>query len=180
MNKNLPRLVLLTAALATAGLAGADYKIDMNAIDIKGVGASVGTIKVAADPKGGVVITPDLKGLPPGEHGFHIHERANCSAAQKDGKLEPGEGAGPHFDPQKTHKHLGPKGGGHLGDMPVLNVKADGTATEPVTVATLKLKDFPNRSLMIHAGGDNYSDQPKPNGGGGTRIACGVVEHKAR
>jgi Cu-Zn family superoxide dismutase len=177
---NALRPVILVAALAATGLAQADYKVDMNAIDERGVGASIGSVKVAANPKGGVVLTPDLKGLPPGQHGFHIHEKANCSAMQKDGKLEPGEGAGPHFDPDKLHKHAGPQGGGHRGDMPVLTVKADGTATDPVNAPKLQLKDFGNRSLMIHAGGDNYSDQPKPNGGGGTRIACGIVEHKAR
>jgi Cu-Zn family superoxide dismutase len=175
MNRKL-RLALFAAALGVSGLAAADYKVDMNAIDAKGVGASLGTVKIAADPKGGVVLTPDLKGLPAGEHGFHVHEKANCSAMQKDGKLEPGEGAGPHFDPKATHKHAGPSGPGHLGDLPALTVAADGSASQPVTAPHMKLTDFRNRSLVIHEGGDNYSDQPKPNGGGGTRIACGVVE----
>jgi Cu-Zn family superoxide dismutase len=179
MNNQL-RLLIIASACAAAGFAHADYKVDMNAIDARGVGASVGTVKISADAKGGAVITPDLKGLPPGEHGFHVHEKANCSALQKDGKLEPGEGAGAHFDPDKAHKHAGPQGTGHRGDMPVLKVKADGTATDPMSAPKLRLKDFANRSIVIHEGGDNYSDQPKPNGGGGTRIACGVVEHKER
>ena len=172
------RLLTLAAlsGFAFSPAAFADYKVGMNLLDTKGVGASVGSIKVAADPKGGVVLTPDLKGLPPGDHGFHMHEKDNCSAMQKDGKLEPGEGAGPHFDPKKTHKHAGPAGGGHMGDLPVLKVGADGTATTPMTVAGLKVRDFANRSLIIHADGDNYVDAPKPNGGGGARIACGMVQ----
>ena len=174
MNRKLAPAVLFAFAFAPAAFA--DYKVDMNAIDIKGVGASMGSVRIVADKAGGVVLTPDLKGLPPGDHGFHVHVKDNCSAAQKDGKLEPGEGAGPHFDPKKTHKHAGPTGGGHLGDLPVLKVGADGTATAPMKVPGLRLKDFTNRSLMIHAGGDNYSDQPQPNGGGGARIACGVVQ----
>ena len=165
----------LSSALL-ASTASADYKVRMNAIDQKGVGASVGTVMVAADPKGGVILTPALKDLPPGDHGFHMHEKNNCSAMQKDGKLEPGEGAGPHFDPKKTHKHSGPAGDGHKGDLPLLKVGADGTATTPMNVAGLKVSDFRNRSLVIHAEGDNYSDQPKPNGGGGARIACGTVQ----
>ena len=172
---NRPLAFAVFSVLASPSLAFADYRVDMNAIDTKGVGASMGSVKITAG-KGGVVLTPNLKGLPPGDHGFHVHEKANCSAMQKDGKLEPGEGAGAHFDPKKTHKHTGPKGGGHLGDLPVLKVGADGTATAPMTVAGLRLKDFTNRSLMIHAGGDNYADDPKPNGGGGARIACGVVQ----
>jgi len=48
-------------------------------------------------------------------------------------------------------------------------------ATLPVLASHLKAKDLKGRALMIHAGGDNYSDQPQPLGGGGARIACGVV-----
>jgi Cu-Zn family superoxide dismutase len=169
-------LVFPYAFLIASVPALADYKVDMNAIDIKGVGASVGTISVAADPKGGVRFTPDLKNLPPGEHGFHVHEFANCGAKEKDGKMEAGEAAGGHYDPKKAKAHAGPKGSGHMGDMPTLQVGAQGMATSPVTVARLTLRELGGKSIVIHEGGDNYSDQPKPNGGGGTRIACGVIE----
>jgi Cu-Zn family superoxide dismutase len=175
MNNKL-RFALAAIALGAAGQAGADYKVDMNAIDIKGVGAPIGTVRIAAVPGGGVVLTPDLKGLPAGEHGFHVHEFSNCGAKQKDGKLEAGESAGGHYDPMKTHKHLGPAGSGHRGDLPALKVEANGTATQPVSAKNLALKGLGNKSLMIHAGGDNFSDQPKPNGGGGMRIACGVIQ----
>lgn len=174
MNRTLALAVF--SVFAVTPCAFADYKVGMNAIDIKGVGASVGSITISADGKDGVVLKPDLKGLPAGDHGFHMHQKNNCSAMQKDGKLEPGEGAGAHFDPKNTHKHAGPTGGGHRGDLPLLKVGADGTATTPMIVVGLKLSDFRNRSLMIHAGADNYADQPKPNGGGGARIACGMVQ----
>jgi Cu-Zn family superoxide dismutase len=167
-------LLAIAAALA-AGAAFGDYKVDVNRIDIKGVGESLGTVAIAAAPGGGVTLTPDLKGLPPGAHGFHVHQFANCAAKEKDGKLEPGEAAGPHFDPDKTHKHAGPAGQGHKGDLPVLNVSASGEAKEAVTSKRLKLNDLRAKSLVIHQGGDTYSEPP-PNGGGGTRIACGVVE----
>ena len=58
----------------------------------------------------------------------------------------------------------------------MLVVSANGEATLPVLAPQLRVKDVRGRSLMIHAGGDNYSDQPEPLGGGGTRIACGVIE----
>src|SRR4030088_30346 len=116
-------LLALAAALA-AGAALGDYKVDMNRIDIKGVGESLGTVTIATTPGGGLTFTPDLKGLPPGAHGFHVHQFANCAAKQKDGKLEPGEAPGAHYDPCKTHKHAGPAGEGHKGDLPVLNVGA--------------------------------------------------------
>jgi len=59
--------------------------------------------------------------------------------------------------------------------MPALIVDASGKATEAVVVPRLTVADVKGRSIMIHAGGENYSDQPAPLGGGGARIACGVV-----
>ncbi len=165
---------LFTAVLAAAGAARADYKVDMSSVDAKGVGASIGSIRVSAAPGRGVVFTPQLKGLAPGKHGFHVHEVGNCDAAEKDGKMSPAEMAKGHYDPAKTGKHLGPEGEGHKGDLPALEVAADGTATKAVTAEHLALKELVGRSLMIHEGGDNFADQPKPLGGGGTRIACGV------
>jgi len=51
-----------------------------------------------------------------------------------------------------------------------------GKATKAVVVPHLTVSDVKSRSIMIHAGGDNYSDQPAPLGGGGARIACGVAK----
>ena len=83
-----------------------------------------------------------------------------------------GMAAGGHYDPANTGKHLGPQGEGH---MPVLTVDASGKATKAVTAPHLTVADVKGRSIMIHSGGDNYSDQPAPLGGGGARIACGVA-----
>ena len=83
--------------------------------------------------------------------------------------------AGSHFDPANTGKHLGPEGEGHKGDIPILTVDASGRATKAVTVPHLAVAEVEGRSIMIHAGGDNYSNQPAPLGGGGARIA-GVVK----
>jgi superoxide dismutase, Cu-Zn family len=60
--------------------------------------------------------------------------------------------------------------------MPVLTVDASGNATKGMIAPHLKVADVKGRSIMIHAGGDNYSDQPAPLGGGGARIACGVTK----
>ncbi|HUQ27277.1 MAG TPA: superoxide dismutase [Cu-Zn] SodC [Usitatibacter sp.] len=172
------RFAMMAVALASAGAARAQQAVEMNAIDIKGVGAPIGTVLIKPAPQGGVLLTPDLKGLPPGEHGFHLHEFANCGARQKDGKMSAGELAGDHYDPKKTQKHAGPQGEGHMGDLPPLKVDAQGNARQAVVAPRLALKDLRNKSLVIHEGGDNASDQPKPNGGGGTRIACGVIGEK--
>lgn len=169
-------LILWFALTLFAAVAAADEIVVTVALATDaGVGKEVGTIKVQ-DTAYGALFTPNLRDLPPGLHGFHVHENGHCGPAEKDGKMTAGMAAGGHLDPAKTGKHLGPYGDGHLGDLPPLVVDADGTATLPVLAPRLKVKDLSERSLMIHAGADNYSDQPKPLGGGGARIACGVVK----
>lgn len=114
----------------------------------------------------GLLIKPNLSGLPTGIHGFHIHEFPNCG--------NQAQSAGGHFDPKKTNSHQGPYGNGHLGDLPVLVVDSQGIATIPTLAPRLKTNDIKNRSIMVHAGGDNYSNNPAL-GGGGARIACGTI-----
>ncbi|WP_131781015.1 superoxide dismutase family protein [Legionella gresilensis] len=117
------------------------------------------------DTQYGLLIKPDLTTLPAGAHGFHLHQHANCGDAGMD--------AGGHFDPKDTKKHLGPYGDGHLGDLPVLFIMEDGKANTPLLAPRLKTSDLTGLAVMIHAGGDNYSDNPAL-GGGGARLGCGV------
>jgi len=171
--------IVLAALLALGGQANAAetavdiYALNNNPQD-KGVGEKIGTIEFS-DSDAGLIIKPNLKGLPPGPHGFHIHEKDSCDGGEKDGQWVAGLGAGGHLDPAKSEKHLGPKGKGHLGDLPVLNVNQAGEAKEELIAPHLTVLDLRERSVVIHAGGDNYSDKPKPLGGGGDRIACGVL-----
>ena len=169
-------LLTMLAGLHTAANAANSKTVTMNLISDKGVGAPIGTVTLE-DSADGLMLKLNLKGLTPGDHGFHLHAKGSCAPAEKDGKMVAGLSAGGHFDPDDTQKHLGPDAvGGHKGDLPVLKVAADGSATESLLAPHLKLADTAGHALMIHAGGDNYSDQPKPLGGGGGRVACGVVE----
>ncbi|HUS96029.1 MAG TPA: superoxide dismutase [Cu-Zn] SodC [Hyphomicrobiaceae bacterium] len=172
----------LVALLATGALAQEPKPIEipMHLISEKGVGASVGVIRASETKNGFLRLDLDLTNeLPPGGHGFHIHENGDCGTANKDGTPVAGLAAGGHYDPEKTGKHEGPSGKGHLGDLPILYVEIDEDGALPVShsviVPRLKLADIQGRSVMIHAESDNFSDQPKPLGGGGARIACGVV-----
>ena len=89
----------------------------------------------------------------------------------------PGLAAGGHFDPQQTGNHMGPfSNEGHLGDLPGLFVADDGTATLEILAPRIAVADVAGRALIIHGGSDNFSDAPTPLGGGGARIACGVIE----
>ncbi len=170
-------LWLACAAVLAATPALADtLTITVHLTSEHGVGDAIGTVK-AEDTPYGLLLTPALTGLAPGLHGFHVHEKASCDCADKDGKMVAALAAGGHYDPAKTGKHLGPySADGHLGDLPPLYVAADGTASLAVLAPRLKVKDLKSRAIMIHAGGDNFSDQPAALGGGGARVACGVVE----
>jgi len=104
-----------------------------------------------------------------------VHENPSCAPAEQNGAPVPAAAAGGHLDPAGTKRHGEPWGDGHLGDLPPLYVAADGSANQPVLAPRLKLSDVQNRSLMIHVGGDNHADHPAPLGGGGARMACGVI-----
>lgn len=153
---------------------GSEYTVTVERIDVKDP-MVIGDIRLQDTPEG-LRITPSLQGLPPGEHGFHVHQNAKCSPRLGENKV-PGSDAGPHYDPQQTDAHKGPHGDGHLGDLPRLIVDEQGRATQSMLAPRLKLADVAGRSLIIHEGGDNFSDEPKPLGGGGQRIACGIIRN---
>ena len=153
---------------------GSRVTVKMFAITAQGQGDDIGTLMLM-DSRGGLRIEPALGSLPPGAHGFHLHENANCGAGMKDGKMQAGIAAGGHLDPRATGKHAGPMGNGHQGDLPALKVNTEGNAFEMMHALHLSVNDLRGRAFVIHEGGDNFSDQPKPLGGGGVRIACGVV-----
>lgn len=170
------KLQIITLSLMLyAGSAMAETTVPMSMVDAKGVGAHIGQV-VISESKYGLVFSPSLKGLPPGLHGFHLHQNASCDPKEKDGKTVPALAAGGHYDPSDSKRHDSPWGDGHLGDLPALFVDADGKATQPVLAPRLKVADLAGRSLMVHVGGDNHSDHPAVLGGGGARLACGMIK----
>lgn len=166
----LPFLCLLVAAPALA----AERSVMLKMAGPDGDGASVGSVRIVETPYG-LAFYPALTGLVPGLHGFHVHEKPSCAPGEQNGAKVPALAAGGHLDPASSKKHGEPWGDGHLGDLPPLHVAADGSAQQPVLGPRLKLADVLNRALMLHAGGDNHADHPAPLGGGGARVACGVI-----
>ena len=164
----------LLLAVATAQ-AQESHEVEMNLVTSDGVEGSIGTITLE-DTDHGLLLTPELNELSAGVYGFHLHENGSCEPGENDdGDVVGGGAAGGHYDPEDTGTHQGPYGDGHLGDLPVLIVNESSEARLPVLAPRLSLDDVQGRSLMIHEGGDTYSDEPELGGGGG-RMACGVVE----
>ena len=170
-------IALITAFLVKTAIAQ-DFKIIQMA-DLK-TKTNIGSIKIEASPLG-VIFTPQLTASPmiltPGLHGFHVHQKGSCSSIVKNGKTILGGGAGGHYDPYITNAHGFAWGQyNHKGDLPALYVDASGKAENPVFAPRLTFSELKGLSIMIHMNGDNHSDHPNKLGGGGSRVACGVIE----
>ena len=170
-------LPLAAAVFLSAAPVRADgLVIPMSLSTQAGPGDSVGEITVT-QTAAGAVFKLNLKGLHPGPHGFHVHENGQCGPTMMNGTAIPAGAAGSHWDSDHTNKHAGPEGDGHIGDLPLLVVADDGTATQSLTAPRIKdIALLKGHDVVIHMNGDNYSDQPAALGGGGARFACGVIQ----
>ena len=120
----------------------------------------------------GVRVVADITGLTPGEHGFHVHEKGDCSAPD-------GSSAGGHFNPTGM-PHGGPDSEKHhIGDLGNLTADASGKATLDRVFTFLELSgtnSIVGCGLVVHQGADDLTSQP--SGDAGARVACGVIELK--
>ena len=118
-----------------------------------------------------VIVVAQVSGLTPGAHGFHIHEKEDCSSGD-------GMSAGGHFNPQgKPHGNPG-DAEHHAGDMPMLAADGYGDAklTAELAVITVDSGAATNligKSVIVHQDADDYKKQP--TGNSGARVACGVI-----
>ncbi|HVF63302.1 MAG TPA: superoxide dismutase family protein [Casimicrobiaceae bacterium] len=119
---------------------------------------------------GKVRVIATVTGLAPNQvHGFHVHEKGDCSSGD-------GNSAGGHFNPD--NKPHGPQNAAHhAGDMPSLQADASGNAKatfelEGVTIAPGPMS-FVGRGLIVHKDPDDYKTQP--TGNAGARLACAVI-----
>lgn len=135
---------------------------------VKG-GKPQGTVKFIRVP-GGVRVVADITGLTPGKHGIHVHEHGDCGG-------DDASHAGAHFNPTNT-KHGGPDSDErHVGDLGNVTADASGVAHYDYIDHVISLEgknSIVGRSLVIHAGEDDFTTQPTGNSGG--RIGCGVIE----
>lgn len=161
----------LVAATALAGCATTPFDTAVATAKLEPTrgNATAGTVTFA-ERGGKVHVAAEVSGLAPGrEHGFHVHEKGDCSSGD-------GMSAGGHFNPDgKPH---GPQDAPHhAGDMPSLKADANGRASatfvlEGVTVAPGP-RSLAGRGLIVHKDPDDYRTQP--TGNAGARLACAVI-----
>lgn len=149
--------------------------------DIKGKGIS-GTADLAEHPSGTgtvVEITVNVSGLTPGRHGVHLHAIGTCEPdfTAAGGHFDPGPAG--NTDPDANHPY-------HMGDVPNLEVGANGRGTMKITTSRVTLSDGPlslfdadGTAIIVHGNPDQgITGEPKSGVSGGPRLACGVVVKK--
>ena len=158
--------VALSCLVGTMGVSA-----QMKHVDITNAkGANVGMAMISPAKGGGVSIELTLKGLPPGEHGLHLHEVAKCEGPDY-------KSAGAHFNPTKKQHGLSNPNGPHAGDMPNFTVAANGTAQTTITNKNVTMGAGANSilgtALVIHEKADDLKSDPAGNAG--SPIACGAI-----
>lgn len=154
--------------------AGSGQSVHVNLINTEG--EEVGTALLSQVDKG-VEVQIEAWDLPPGVHGYHIHENGICEPPTF-------ESAGGHFNPTDAKHGFDHPEGPHAGDLPNIEVNEDGKVqysylNEMVTLKSGEensLLDDGGTSLMIHSKADDYVSQPA--GDAGERIACGVISEE--
>lgn len=116
-----------------------------------------------------LVVMTQASGLAPGAHGFHVHEIGDCSAPDASS-------AGDHFNPTGKPHGNPANAERHAGDLPQLIADAKGNVRQMDRLTGVSASDFVGRSVIVHAGPDDYKTQP--TGNSGARIACGVIVGK--
>lgn len=166
------RSLLTAAALLCCASAAHAQSASARMLDTSG--KEIGKATLTQTPAG-VLLRVKARGIPAGEHAFHIHETGRCDHA--DGFAS----AGGHF--AMGHQHgFHVEGGPHPGDMPNVMVREDGVFAVEVINTMVSLKrdgdgyvlDDDGSALVIHAAADDYRSQP--SGDAGDRIACGVIK----
>ncbi|MBH9578678.1 superoxide dismutase family protein [Inhella proteolytica] len=164
-----PSGLITCVALTACAWPGGNPKINASAGIKPASGSSVAGDVRFFEGSGGVFVHARISGLTPGaEHGFHIHEKGDCSKPD-------GSSAGGHFNPE-GHAHGPQAAEHHAGDMPALKADASGVAEAKFFLKGVSVgakNDITGRGLIVHAQPDDYKTQP--TGNSGARIGCGVI-----
>jgi len=163
------RSALAVALLLAATAAGAQSQA--RATLTSSAGNNIAGNVVFAQEGRKLFVIAEVTGLKPGPHGFHVHEKGDCSAPDFSS-------AGGHFNPD-SQPHGDPTAGAHhAGDMPLLVADASGKATARAELRSMSIgggaSDVVGKAVVVHADADDFRSQPAGNSG--ARVACGVIK----
>lgn len=161
-------ITLLAAGCGGMGASGGGTPAASASLQPRSGSSTTGT--VAFSPRSGkMMVTIDISGLKPNaEHGFHVHEKGDCSAPDA-------MSAGGHFNPLGK-PHGGSSGDHHAGDIQNIKSDASGRARGSFEVNGLTIggaTDVVGKAVVVHRDPDDYKSQPAGNSG--PRIACGLI-----
>ena len=169
-------ILVLTLTLAACSLPyvpGVTSPSPSAGVTLKDATGKVVGSGVFVQESDGVRILLDVKGLPPGVKGVHIHDVGQCTPPSFDS-------AGPHFNPTKVGHGLDNPKGPHAGDLPNLTVDDNNQGHLEFTSTRITIKPGPNSvfddngsALVVHENPDDLRTDPAGNSG--PRIACGVI-----
>lgn len=130
-----------------------------------------GTVVFIREPEG-VRVVGELTGLSPGQHGFHVHEKGDCSAPDATS-------AGGHFNPTGAPHGAPTDARRHVGDFGNITANEQGVARFERVDKLIKLdgpQSIIGKAVIVHAQADDLKSQPAGNAG--PRVACGVIEKR--
>lgn len=157
-------LLLLTPF--TLAFAAQTAKADVHPASGSQVKGTVTFTKVDS----GVQIVADIEGLKPGKHGFHIHEKGDCSAPDATS-------AGAHYNPTNQPHGAPESEHRHVGDLGNLTADDSGKAHYERVDTVISLEgeySIVGKAVIIHSDADDFVTQP--SGNAGSRIGCGIIQ----
>lgn len=160
--------ILIAAAATLASCAAVEPRGGAPMPLVNALGAPIGSVR-AWQTAGGVSFHVEGAGLPHGLHGIHVHAVGRCDPPDFTS-------AGGHWNPAGKKHGLSNPAGPHAGDLPNVEVAANGVLSATVTVAGATLPemlDADGAALVLHAAADDY--RTDPSGNSGARIACAVI-----
>src|SRR6266550_3197241 len=163
--------VVLATGILAVGCAHSNLPKAMATLQPSTDQTAKGTVHLTDAGEGNVDVQVDLTGVPPGTHGFHIHEKGDCG--------NNGQNAGGHFNPTGMVHGAPDAVSHHAGDFGNVTADANGEVHTRFTTHSVSLKSGEQtyavgHAVVLHANPDDLTSQP--SGNAGARIACGVIQ----
>ncbi|MEO8218676.1 MAG: superoxide dismutase family protein [Acidobacteriota bacterium] len=161
---------VLISGCASKMSSSAAGPVAVATLEAKSGSTAHGTVRFAEAADGQVTVSLDLTNVPAGSHGFHVHEKGDCSSADASS-------AGGHFAPMGNQHGAPTAAQHHAGDFGNITVAADGNVKTSFVTRSVTVSPGPTsvvgKAVILHEKADDLVSQP--SGNAGARISCGVI-----